>query len=103
MHTALAFASAKRDHAREHDLLIELVEQEPSDPRWPHKLGDVLRKLGQESEATVAYRRAARLYADKGFVDRARALTQLARSIGGRSAPLTPQHPSLRPDGRGSI
>jgi DNA-binding SARP family transcriptional activator len=98
MRTALAIARAKRDHAREHELLVELAEQEPCRPRWARKLGDVLRKLGQQGEAIDAYRRAAQLYADKGFARRARAMTHLARTIGGRSVPLQPQHPSLRPE-----
>jgi hypothetical protein len=78
-------------------LIPELRQREPSDPRWPHKLGDLLRFCGRRTEASDAYLEAARLYADQGLPDRARAIAGLAASL---SQPAPPEaQPSLAPAG----
>jgi hypothetical protein len=99
--TELEQALARRDNERARALLADLQVLEPAEPRWPHKLGDLLRAAGRDEEAAIAYRQAGRVYSDRGFGDRSRAMTVLARTLAGRSAPLPnvrPVHPSLRPD-----
>ncbi len=99
--TELEQALLRRDNTRARALLVDLHALEPSEPRWPHKLGELLRAAGLEQDAAVAYRQAARVYEERGFAERARATIVLARSLSGRSAPLSavrPAHPSLRPD-----
>jgi predicted Zn-dependent protease len=101
---------AKRDACeralRAHDytasarLLQELERLEPSEPRWPHKHGDLLRASSHVHAAAAAYRRAAERYAERGFSERARAMTSLARTLGDASAKLVSLHPSVAPDAR---
>lgn len=93
----LARAAARGEIERERELLVELQMLEPGEPRWSHRLGDLYRKAGSETEAAAAYRAAATLYADKGFEDRALAMTRVARMLSDRSRPLTFVHNSIRP------
>ena len=95
---ALVRAVIKADHVAERRALTELLELEPREPRWAHKLGDALRKAGMRPQAAQAYRRAAELYAEVGFAQRSHAMTRLARSLSDRSGPLNSLHPSLAPD-----
>ena len=71
-------ARRRGDHSREQELLIELEATEPKEPRWPHKLGDVLRRTGRNAEAAAAYDRAAERYAYSGFRERADAMRLVA-------------------------
>jgi CRP-like cAMP-binding protein len=80
---ALRKARAKLDKALEAnknddaiDLLAELIKHEPSNARWPHKRGDLLRKLGRNEEAVECYATAVGLYADQGFIGRAVAMAK---------------------------
>jgi CRP-like cAMP-binding protein len=80
---ALRKARAKLDKALEAnkndeaiDWLAELVKHEPSNARWPHKRGDLLRKLGRNEEAVECYATAVGLYADQGFIGRAVAMAK---------------------------
>lgn len=58
-------------------LLRDLEKLEPDVPRWPHKLGDMCRALGQNGEAIAAYEKAANLYSEKGFLARALAIAKI--------------------------
>lgn len=58
-----------------------LQRMEPSEPRWPHRLGDLLKRLHRPEEAVQAYERAVDLYAQQGFVARAAAMAKVVMSI----------------------
>lgn len=58
--------------------LYELIEkQTPDEPRWSHRRGDLLQRMGRKADAVLAYERAVDLYAAKGFVARAAAMAKL--------------------------
>ncbi|MGB5695040.1 MAG: hypothetical protein WBM46_05270 [Polyangiales bacterium] len=62
--------------------LYELIEkQKPDEPRWSHRKGDLLQKMGREDEAVVAYERAVSLYAARGFDARAAATAKVMLAI----------------------
>ena len=62
--------------------LYELIEkQKPDEPRWAHRRGDLLQRMGRKSDAVLAYERAVDLYAAKGFVARAVAMAKLILAI----------------------
>jgi cAMP-dependent protein kinase regulator len=80
---ALRKARTKLDKALEANrneeaikLLAELRRYEPQNARWPHKQGDLLRRLNRNVEAVEAYGTAAQLYADGGFIARAVAMAK---------------------------
>jgi len=65
--------------------LYDLIEKrKPDEPRWAHRKGDLLRRLGRDSDAVVAYERAARLYSVRGFDARAIATARLASATAPR-------------------
>ena len=79
---------AELSRALEHGRLIEaleiyeLVEQrQPDEPRWPHRKGDLLCRMGRERDALRPYERAAYLYSAKGFDARAAATARLMLEI----------------------
>ena len=48
--------------------LYELIEKrKPDEPRWAHRKGDLLRRMGRQPDAVIAYERAVHLYSAKGF------------------------------------
>jgi hypothetical protein len=98
MKSELAAALGRHDHARSLELATALEGLEPDDARWPRRCGDLLRMSGRPHDAASAYRRAAKLYAQQGFEDRARAMTALARSLSEQSAHLAPVHNSITPE-----
>lgn len=53
---------------------LELLE--PNEPRWPHRKGDVLRRLDKKKEAEESFVRAVRCYQMQGFFTRAAALAK---------------------------
>ena len=58
--------------------LYELIEKrKPDEPRWAHRKGDLLRRMGREPDAVIAYERAVHLYSAKGFDARATATAKL--------------------------
>jgi len=58
--------------------IYELIEkQAPEEPRWSHRRGDLLQRMGRKADAVIAYERAVDLYAAKGFVARAAAMAKL--------------------------
>lgn len=58
------------------ELLQQLETREPSNARWPHRRGDILRRAGSKAEAVKAFERATDLYAQAGFVARAVAMAK---------------------------
>jgi CRP/FNR family cyclic AMP-dependent transcriptional regulator len=61
--------------------LVELEELDPTNARWPHKRGDVLRRLNQRGEAIAAYEKASTLYSDAGFLPRAIAMAKVIAEL----------------------
>lgn len=62
--------------------LYELIEKrKPDEPRWAHRKGDLLLRIGREAEALRAYKRAAHLYSVQGFDARAIATAKLVLAI----------------------
>jgi CRP-like cAMP-binding protein len=62
--------------------LYELIEKQQADePRWSHRRGDLLQRMGRKSDAVLAYERAVDLYAAKGFVARAAAMAKVILAI----------------------
>lgn len=72
---------ARDELKRAVELLVELQELEPDSARWPHKRGDVLRRLGRRGEAIAAYERASTLYAEAGFLPRAIAMAKVIAEL----------------------
>lgn len=58
-----------------------LQQVEPREARWPHRKGDLLKRLGRPNEAVEAYERAIDLYARQGFVARAAAMAKVVLAI----------------------
>jgi tetratricopeptide (TPR) repeat protein len=62
--------------------LYELIEiRKPNEPRWSHRKGDLLRRMGRKVDAVVAYERAVSLYAAQGFFERATATAKVMLAI----------------------
>jgi len=62
--------------------LYELIEKrKPDEPRWAHRKGDLLRRMGREADAVHAYERAVHLYSAKGFDACAAATARLVLAI----------------------
>jgi hypothetical protein len=80
-------AVADGEHPRALALVAQLEVLEPTDPRWPHKRGDLLRTRSPR-EAATAYRRAAQCYDQQGHPSRAAAILTVARALTGISAPV---------------
>ena len=58
---------------------LEVVE--PNEPRWPHRKGDLLKRLGRKQAAVSSYETAVELYAALGFVARAAAMAKVVMGI----------------------
>ncbi len=54
---------------------------EPLEARWPHRKGDLLKRLGRLDEAIEAYEQAVDLYAHQGFVARAAAMAKVVMGL----------------------
>ena len=74
--TKLAKALEANRHAEAVDALVELRRHEPQNVRWPHKQGELLRKLGRNVEAVECFEQAVTLYTDQGFIARAVAMAK---------------------------
>lgn len=62
--------------------LYDLIEKrKPEEPRWAHRKGDLLRRMGRRADAAVAYERAVHLYSAQGFDARAIATARLILAI----------------------
>ena len=69
-------ALARQKEADAIEILRELMEVDPKQPRWPHKRGDLYRKKNRKKEAVECYTQATNLYADQGFLARAIAMAK---------------------------
>ncbi|MGB5192350.1 MAG: cyclic nucleotide-binding domain-containing protein [Polyangiales bacterium] len=63
------------------DCYRQLERMEADEPRWPHRRGDLLKRLGRLEEAVDSYERAVDLYAKLGFVARAAAMAKVVMAI----------------------
>lgn len=62
--------------------LYDLIEKrKPDEPRWAHRKGDLLRRMGRSADAVLAYERAVHLYSAQGFDARAVATARLILAI----------------------
>jgi len=59
------------------DLYERIEKAKPNEPRWSHRKGELLHRIGRDRDAAVAYQRAVDLYAAKGFEARAQATEKL--------------------------
>ncbi|MFK8002400.1 MAG: Crp/Fnr family transcriptional regulator [Polyangiales bacterium] len=68
-------------HAKEFDVALGLYDEldvlEETEPRWPHRKGDLYRRIGHDAAACTAYTIAVERYSALGFVARAAALAKL--------------------------
>jgi hypothetical protein len=72
----------KADRLHEALDIYELIEKQRRDePRWSHRRGDLLQRMGRKADAVLAYERAVDLYAAKGFVARAAAMAKVILAI----------------------
>ena len=62
-------------------LYDSLQELEQSEPRWPHRKGDLLQRLKRTPEAISSYEKAVELYTDQGFMARAAAMAKVILTI----------------------
>jgi CRP-like cAMP-binding protein len=75
-------AALKAERLHEALDLYELMEKQLKDePRWSHRRGDLLQRMGRKADAVLAYERAVDLYAAKGFIARAAALAKVILAI----------------------
>jgi CRP-like cAMP-binding protein len=58
---------------------LQIIER--NEPRWPHRKGDLLKRLGRPDEAVHSYEQAVDLYAQLGFVARAAAMAKVVMGI----------------------
>ncbi|MGB5194121.1 MAG: hypothetical protein WBN70_14145 [Polyangiales bacterium] len=63
------------------ELYERIEKRKPNEPRWSHRKGDLLHKMGRERDALIAYQRAVDLYAAKGFEARAAATAKLMQQL----------------------
>lgn len=63
------------------DLYALIEKRKPDEPRWAHRKGDLLRRMGRRSEAAIAYERAVHLYSERGFDARASATARLLLAL----------------------
>lgn len=56
---------------------VQLEAGEPSEPRWPHRRGDLLLRMKLSVEAVSAYERAVDVYVKQGFAARGAALAKV--------------------------
>jgi len=63
------------------DFFALIEKRKPDEPRWAHRKGDLLRRMGHETDAVIAYERAVHLYSAKGFDARAAATAKLLLAI----------------------
>ncbi len=65
----------------------KLSRMEPENPRWPHKLGDALRRLGKLTQALNSYEHAVTLYSSDGWLQKAEALADLVKRLDAKRNP----------------
>lgn len=74
-------AILKERHGEALRIYEALQAVEPREPRWPHRKGDLLNRLGRCDDAIAAYESAVDLYARLGFVARAAAMAKVVMGI----------------------
>lgn len=74
-----ALRRERLSEALSHYETLQMVER--NEPRWPHRKGDLLKRLGRTEEAVGAYELAVDLYAQQGFVARAAAMAKVVLTI----------------------
>ncbi|MEM1418684.1 MAG: cyclic nucleotide-binding domain-containing protein, partial [Myxococcota bacterium] len=62
-------------------LYEKLEAAEPEEPRWPHRNGDLLRRMDRTRDAIDAFAEASRRYVGLGFVARAVAVAKVVLQI----------------------
>lgn len=81
--------AVEKDRPKDAQAALEKLEKaEPGEARWPHRHGDVLRRLGRPKDAEAAYGRAMTLYEKQGFLARAAALAKTIADINPARADL---------------
>jgi len=79
---ALLSKALKAERLHEALDLYEMIEKQQADePRWSHRRGDLLQRMGRKADAVLAYERAVDLYAAQGFVARAAAMAKVILAI----------------------
>lgn len=81
LHAELINALQSKRFAQALDLYELIEKRKPDEPRWAHRKGDLLRRLGRDAAAVVAYERAVHLYSARGFDARATATAKLVLAI----------------------
>jgi len=81
LHAELINALQSKRFAQALDLYELIEKRKPDEPRWAHRKGDLLRRLGRDADAVVAYERAVHLYSARGFDARATATAKLVFAI----------------------
>lgn len=102
----------KSQHQRNDKLgdvvLEELETLEPDNARWPHRRGDLLRKMGRNRDAVHCYERAVAVYMSSGFLPRAIAMAKVVVELDPSRAHVLAQldpraarelHRRVRPEG----
>ncbi|HEY3360060.1 MAG TPA: cyclic nucleotide-binding domain-containing protein [Polyangia bacterium] len=74
-------AYEKGKHKKAVELFAELCKAEPAEPGWPHRAGELWRKLGKSAEAVRYLVLAAELYARQGFLLKGVAVCKLVLSL----------------------
>jgi len=69
----------ERSSADDEAHVIEI--RKPTEPRWARRKGDLLLRMGRKDDAALAFERAARLYAARGFEARASAMAKLVQTL----------------------
>jgi predicted RNA polymerase sigma factor len=62
-------------------LYEQMEKRKPREPRWSHRKGDLLHKMGRDLDALMAYQRAVELYSAKGFEASAAATAKLMQQL----------------------
>src|SRR5688572_29897927 len=69
--------AVRKDKSRDALRIVASLERaEPDEPRWPHRRGDLNRKLADTAAAVAAYERATELYVARGMIARAVAMAK---------------------------
>jgi CRP-like cAMP-binding protein len=89
-------------------ILEELETLEPDNARWPHRRGDLLRKMTRTKDAVHCYERAVSIYMSAGFLPRAIAMAKVLVEVDPSRAGVLEQvdpraaralHRRVRPEG----
>lgn len=62
-------------------LYEEIIADAPDEPRWPHRRGDLLLRMGRKEAALASFEVAVDLYAKAGFIARAAAMAKVVMGL----------------------